>query len=563
MITITKKLDMSPHGIPQVIHVSQYDSDFSIQFKLYASVGTLSIESGTTAEIRGTKGSGTGYSASATLDTSNGTVTVAGSEQMTAVAGRNTFEIVLKKSGKVLGSANFILLVERAALDADTITDASVLRELNAIVEGAETATQAAEDAEDAADRAEAAAESLVIDSTPTQGSAHAVSSGGVYEAVTELDEKLDEVTEKIGVSYEPIEIEFGSHTVSDRGLTFTTNPDGTVRVSGTNTGSIRGLYQPRKPDGTKITFELTAGKTYRLTGCPSGGGGDTYELDIRKAASGGGLFHDYGSGAVFTATETTEYIFTIAIGVGQTVDITFTPQLEEQVGAGRLCAVDSVAREEISKIHPGLSAEAKRALLACFENIIWKNANGVTYVDELRTALEISDRRPELPSAYEQVEFIKGSGTQYINTGILSQIPFRAEVKLSYSRLETRVLSGTTSATGNTRFFLFGYGYFGSGNRIGSRFGDNGWMFDSDFVPSIDTPYELSSGINHEANNKASVFLTGEGMSASATINVPTVGNPITIMKFAGETECAIGVALYEIRLYSSDTLLFDGIPY
>ena len=159
---------MSPHGIPQVIHVSQYDSDFSIQFKLYASVGTLSIESGTTAEIRGTKGSGTGYSASATLNTSNGTVTVAGSEQMTAVAGRNTFEIVLKKSGKVLGSANFILLVERAALDADTITDASVLRELEAIVEGAETATQAAEEAEDAADRAEAAAQSLEIDDTLT-----------------------------------------------------------------------------------------------------------------------------------------------------------------------------------------------------------------------------------------------------------------------------------------------------------------------------------------------------------------------------------------------------------
>ena len=80
MITITKKLDMSPHGIPQVIHVSQYDSDFSIQFKLYASVGTLSIESGTTAEIRGTKGSGTGYSASATLNVSNSTVTVAGDE---------------------------------------------------------------------------------------------------------------------------------------------------------------------------------------------------------------------------------------------------------------------------------------------------------------------------------------------------------------------------------------------------------------------------------------------------------------------------------------------------
>ena len=191
MITITKKLDMSPHGIPQVIHVSQYDSDFSIQFKLYASVGTLSIESGTTAEIRGTKGSGTGYSASATLNTSNGTVTVAGSEQMTAVAGRNTFEIVLKKSGKVLGSANFILLVERAALDADTITDASVLRELEAIVEGAETATQAAEEAEDAADRAEAAAQTLVIDPTLTLPGQPA-DAKMVGDKITDLTETVD-----------------------------------------------------------------------------------------------------------------------------------------------------------------------------------------------------------------------------------------------------------------------------------------------------------------------------------------------------------------------------------
>ena len=184
MITINTILDMRPGAVPKIIHLSQYDSDFSLVFRLHASFGTLNIESGTTAEIRGTKKSGTGYSASATLNTTNNTVTVAGDAQMTAVAGQNIYEIVLIKNNKVLGSANFILLVERAALDADTITDATVLRNLEAIVEGAETATQAAEDAEDAADRAEAAAQSLVIDQTPTQGSANAVSSGGVYEAL-------------------------------------------------------------------------------------------------------------------------------------------------------------------------------------------------------------------------------------------------------------------------------------------------------------------------------------------------------------------------------------------
>lgn len=160
---------MSPGGIPPVIHVSQYDSDFTIVFTLFSTVGDFTIESGTTAMVRGTKSSGTGYSADAAINISAKTVTVTGNQQMTAAAGQNVFEITLLKGGKEISSKNFILLCERAALDADTITDESVLKELNAIIESADTATQAAEEAEDAADRAEAAAQTLVIDSTLTQ----------------------------------------------------------------------------------------------------------------------------------------------------------------------------------------------------------------------------------------------------------------------------------------------------------------------------------------------------------------------------------------------------------
>lgn len=193
MLTITKKLDMSPHGVPQVIRVSQYDSDFTLEFKLFASGGNFAISTGTTAEIRGTKQSGTGYSASATLDTSTKVVTVAGAAQMTAVAGMNIFEIVLKKNNKEISSANFCLLVERAALDADTITDESVLKELNAIIEGAETATQAAEEAEDAADRAEAAAQTLVIDPTLTLPGqpADAKATG---DAIAEIEDEIAQI---------------------------------------------------------------------------------------------------------------------------------------------------------------------------------------------------------------------------------------------------------------------------------------------------------------------------------------------------------------------------------
>ena len=83
-------------------------------------------------------------------------------------------------------------MVERAALDADTITDESVLKELNAIIESADTATQAAEEAEDAADRAEAAAQTLVIDPTLTQ-SGQAADAKAAGDAIAQIVPGLSE----------------------------------------------------------------------------------------------------------------------------------------------------------------------------------------------------------------------------------------------------------------------------------------------------------------------------------------------------------------------------------
>lgn len=155
MITINTRLDMRHGAVPEVIHLSQYDSDFTLVFELYASDGTFTVQSGTTAKVRGTKQSGTGFSADATIDITNKTVTVTGNQQMTASAGRNVFEITLYKSNKELNSANFILQCERAALDIDTITDETVARELDNL-------DQFVTAAENAADRAETAAETVV-----------------------------------------------------------------------------------------------------------------------------------------------------------------------------------------------------------------------------------------------------------------------------------------------------------------------------------------------------------------------------------------------------------------
>lgn len=192
MVTLSYTLDMYPRAVPVVVHLNQYDSDFELVFTLMTSCGTFNIQPGTTAEIRGTKSDGNGYSANCTIDIANSKVTVAGHNQMTAASGKNTYELVLKKNDKVLSTANFILWVEPAAMDAGTITSDTVLKELNAIIESASIATEAAEDASDAADRAEAAAETLEIDATLTQAG-QAADAKKTGDEISDLKSAIDE----------------------------------------------------------------------------------------------------------------------------------------------------------------------------------------------------------------------------------------------------------------------------------------------------------------------------------------------------------------------------------
>ena len=149
MLTRTYDLDMIPGGIPLSIHLSQYDSDVTLVFQLYSSHGTLDIPANTTAEIRGTKLDGNGISAEATFEYVNSIPTVSAqvTKQMTAIAGRNTFELVLTATvGNTeynLPSAKFYLDVERAALDYDTLESKSEIMEIQEILSDADNIIEA------------------------------------------------------------------------------------------------------------------------------------------------------------------------------------------------------------------------------------------------------------------------------------------------------------------------------------------------------------------------------------------------------------------------------------
>lgn len=110
------------------------------------------------------------------------------------------------------------------------------------------------------------------------------------------------------------------SRTVS--GLTFTVNPDGSVSVEGTSTAGVTFDFL-----GYGLSdFTLPAG-TYTLSGCPSGGSGSKWKLDIEDTA--GTYVIDYGSGATFTVTSSRTFVrCRIVVYNGQTTNFTFKPAL-------------------------------------------------------------------------------------------------------------------------------------------------------------------------------------------------------------------------------------------
>lgn len=118
IVTQNTKLNIVPGGILPVVHVSQYDVDRVLSFTLYDGNGAASIESGTTVTIEGTKPDGNGFQYAGTL--SENVVTVNTTVQMTALEGTNECKLTLKKGTQTIGSALFLMEVEKAGINENT-----------------------------------------------------------------------------------------------------------------------------------------------------------------------------------------------------------------------------------------------------------------------------------------------------------------------------------------------------------------------------------------------------------------------------------------------------------
>ena len=137
MTSQTINLDLIPKGIQPIVHVSQYDKGQSWYFNILKDGSAFVIPNGTGITIQGTKSDSTGFQYGCSVVDNQ--VVATETQQMTILAGDVPAELVLTNGDEVIGTLNFIIRVEPAALSDDTEISET---ELPLIEQAAEIAEQ-------------------------------------------------------------------------------------------------------------------------------------------------------------------------------------------------------------------------------------------------------------------------------------------------------------------------------------------------------------------------------------------------------------------------------------
>ena len=156
MITNVYNLKMTPSQFGQnsiVVNCSQYDSLYRvIQFNLFNGNAEYSIPNGSVVTIRGTKKDLTGFEYE--CDYSDNVVTFPIQQQITILPGKVPSELRIVNNGEIIGSWNFVFLVEESPLKDDTIISETELPLLEEAIEASAQAEIYKNSAEQSADTA-------------------------------------------------------------------------------------------------------------------------------------------------------------------------------------------------------------------------------------------------------------------------------------------------------------------------------------------------------------------------------------------------------------------------
>lgn len=177
-------LDIIPEGVRPVIHVSQYDNQTNaLRFSLFVNNQSFTIPSGAGVLINGHKPDNTAFSYQAASISGN-TVVCNVTQQMTAVPGDVDCELRIRTSTQVIGTLNFVLRVEPAPLNDDSVISESYIPLVEQAIDIAANLAQYIEATVQAATNAEASALQSAASATnaATSASQAAVDAQNIYD---------------------------------------------------------------------------------------------------------------------------------------------------------------------------------------------------------------------------------------------------------------------------------------------------------------------------------------------------------------------------------------------
>lgn len=237
-------VDLVPGKVMPILHASQFDKGRSLGVKLYngGAVFELSGAEDLTAAVRKPDGN----IVTETLTNAGGSlVEIITTEQMTACAGGSLCEIKIENAGDVIGTANFVLEVEKDPTDGGIASQS----EINNL------ATQVADLVSEQYD-----SNNVIFDAVPTagHGNGYTVTSEGIKDALDAINNPAASA-----VSYDN----------TDSGLTATNAQDAIDEVNdkadtnATNIGSLSTLTTTDKSSLVGAVNEVNSRLGNRLVG--------------------------------------------------------------------------------------------------------------------------------------------------------------------------------------------------------------------------------------------------------------------------------------------------------